>query len=70
MKTLRDRHVRERRALLREALEAAGWTYQKAAELLDCGTSTVQMAVSRDEILREEYAKKAERAGVGGRPAS
>ncbi len=68
LSTLRKRHAQERRALLREALEAAGWTYQKAGVLLGCSTSTVQMAVSRDEILRAEYLKKGEHAGIGGRP--
>lgn len=70
LRTLKERHARERRALVREALVAAGWTYRGAAELLDCSTSGLQKIVERDEVLRKERDEKALRAGVGGRPAS
>lgn len=70
LSTLRARHARERRALVREALTEAGWTYRGAAELLGCCTSAVQKIVERDAVLREEREEKALRAGVGGRPAA
>lgn len=68
VKKQRDRCRVERRELFRQALEEAGWTYQRAGELIGMTTSGVQMAVVRDPILFAEYQKKAERAGVGGRP--
>ncbi len=50
---LRDEHAANEYSLLRQALEEAEWSQQKAAALLGCSTSTLYRAIGRHPRLRE-----------------
>ncbi len=61
--TLRARHSREERALIRQALRESGWLLPGAAELLGVSKATLQSIVRRDPELAEERDRKRPKEG-------
>jgi transcriptional regulator with GAF, ATPase, and Fis domain len=60
LKALRDKHLAEEEALIREAFEATGWRFREAARWLGLTTaSSLQSALRKYPKLKEEAAARA-----------
>ncbi|WP_434042220.1 MULTISPECIES: hypothetical protein [Sorangium] len=59
LKALRDKHLAEEEALIREAFEATGWRFREAARWLGLGSaSSLQSALRKYPKLKGELEER------------